>query len=101
MIKIEKKRGIYYSEVKEVRIRQRFGKVLLLIDKAILEFTTPGAFKLGWDIVVKSGELLPGEYISITINGKELQLLKEDGLRVGGAILRKVDDADDYQLRSA
>ena len=101
MIKVEKKTGIYYNEAHEIRIRQRFGKVLLLVDGAVLEFGTPAAFKLGWDIACKSGELLPSEYLSIKINGKEIKLLSEAGLKVGGAILRKTDDADDFQIMRA
>ena len=46
----------------------------------------------------KAGEALAGDFVSLLINSKELQLLPQQALQVGGAILRKFEDADDYQL---
>lgn len=95
---VETKTGIYSGEVNQIKVRHRFGKVLLKIDDSVLEFKTPEAFKLGWDIVCKSGQLQPSEFVSVKINGKVIELLKEQGLKVGGALLRKCDDADDFQI---
>lgn len=99
MIKVDKKRGIYNGETHVFRVGHRHGKVLFVIDGAALEFKVPIAFQLGWDMVVKSGELLPNEFVVVTINQKTIELPKEQGLQVGGALLRKCDDADDYQLQ--
>ena len=99
MITVNLKRGIYQGECSRIVVRTENGHVIVFIDSSRLEFKTPAAFKMGFAIVKQAGLALTGDFVSVVINGKELQLLPEQALKVGGAILRKTDDADDFQLR--
>lgn len=96
-MKVDK--SLFAGESHQIRVGHRFGKVLLVIDGKGDELKVPVAFKLGWDIVIKAGELLPKEAVTIKINGRVIELNKEQGLKVGGALLRKCDAADDFQLK--
>ena len=97
-ISIDLKRGIYQGTCCKIRVRAENGLVILFIDHSKIEFNTPTAFRVGFSIVKKAGLALQGEFVSWVINGKEIQLLPEQALKVGGAILRKTDDADDFQI---
>ena len=99
MIAVNLRRGVYKGEFSKIVVRSESGHVIVFVDTNRLEFKTPEAFKLGFAMVKKSGSALNGDFISVVINGKELQLLKEQALKVGGAILRKTDDADNFQQR--
>ena len=98
MISVEIKSNSILSSTHNIIVGHRFGLVLMNIDGAILEFKTPAAFKLGWDIAAKSGAMLDGETLCVKINNKEIYLGKEHGLKLGGGLLRKCDDADDFQI---
>ena len=98
MISVEIKSCTILIEPHNIIVGHRFGLVLMNIDGSILEFKTPEAFKLGWDIATISGDMLDGETLCVKINNKEIYLGKEHGLKLGGALLRKCDDADDFQI---
>lgn len=98
-MKVDIKKGIYSGETHQIRVGHRCGKVLLAIDESALEYNTIDAFKLGWDIVTKAGILQHNELVTVRINGKMIELPQQQSLQVGGALLRKCDDADDYQIR--
>jgi len=98
MIKVELSRGVYKGESHKIVVRSERGQVVVFIDQSRLEFTTPAAFKIGFAMVKKAGQALAGDLVKLVINSKELQLLPEQALQVGGAILRKFEDADDFQL---
>ena len=97
-ITVDLKRGIYQGSCCQIIIRTENGQVIVFIDQSKIEFKTPAAFKLGFALAKKAGLALQGEFVSLVINSKEIQLLPEQALKVGGAILRKTDDADDFQL---
>ena len=98
MIKVNLSSGVYKGGHYKIVVRSENGQVIVFIDQSRLEFNTPTAFKLGFTMVKKAGEALVGDFVSLLINSKELQLLPSQALQVGGAILRKFEDADDYQL---
>lgn len=95
---IDLKRGVYQGAHCKIAVRSENGQVIVFLDASKLEFKTPEAFKLGFAMVKKAGLALAGDFISWVINGKELQLTPDQARQVGGAILRKTDDADDFQL---
>lgn len=95
---VQVRRDIYKGETYAIKIGHRFGSVLMNIDGATVSMTVPVAFDLGWNIVWKAGRLTPAEHVAVRINGRVLELPKEQSLQVGGALLRKCDDADDFQL---
>ena len=98
MIKVNLSSGVYQGGNHKIVVRSENGQVIVFIDQSRVEFNTPTAFKLGFAMVKKAGEALVGDFVSLLINSKELQLLPSQALQVGGAILRKFEDADDYQL---
>ena len=98
MISVEIKSCIIPIEPHNIIVGHRFGSVLMNIDGSTLEFKTPEAFKLGWEITTKSGAMLDRETLCVKINNKEIYLGKEQGLKIGGGLLRKCDDADDFQI---
>jgi hypothetical protein len=97
-MRIELKNGIYEGATHKVTVRSENGHVIVFIDESRVEFKTPAAFKAGFAIVKKAGLALTGDFVSWTVNGKEIQMLPEHALKIGGAILRKTEDADDFQL---
>jgi hypothetical protein len=98
MISVSLSTGVYCPWLAKVRVGQDHGAVRLTINAKTIELTTPAAHKLGYSLVTKGGLAQKGEHVTLSINGETMQLLQEHALQLGGAILRKTDDADDYQL---
>lgn len=96
--KVEVSDGVLVHTVDKIIVGHRYGRVLLKINTAILEFTTPEAFRLGWELVVKPDNLTKSGFVTVTFNQKDVQLTTEQSKRLGGAILRKCDLADDFQI---
>jgi len=97
MIKIDKKSGILTEVPPKISVKSKHDKVLLIIGNSTIELTVPTAIKMGRAIALKANELHGAEYVSLTINGKEVQIPKQDGIKIGGALLRRADFADDFQ----
>jgi hypothetical protein len=87
MIKVELRSGVYQGGHYNIVVRSENGQVVVFIDQSRLEFNTPSAFKLGFTMVKKAGEALVGDFVSLLINSKELQLLPCQALQVGGAMV--------------
>jgi len=98
-IEIELKRGIWSESTYQVRVRSEVDHVLMLAKQKIVKFRTPAAHRTGFALAKKGGEAMPGEFVIMRINGEALEMLPEDAVNLGGALLRKADDVDDYQLR--
>jgi len=79
-------------------MRSRGGLVYALIGDKMLEMRTPEAHRIGFAMCKKAGEAEAGELIIVKINGTELQFPPNNARQVGGALLRKADDADDFQI---
>lgn len=69
-----------------------------LIGDKMLEMRTPEAHRIGFAMCKQAGLAEPGELIVVKINGSELQFPPNNARQVGGALLRKADDADDFQI---
>jgi len=97
-ITIDLKRGIYCPEHTVIRIGSRYGNVYCHINDKTVEFSTVAAHKAGFALVVKASQAIEGEFIEMKVNNRSIQMLPGQAIQVGGALLRKIDDADDFQL---
>lgn len=98
-ISIELAHKIYVPIRLEVRVQSRNGLVYCLLGQKVVEFRTPAAHKAGFALVKKSSEAQVGDVVEMTINNQTIDLLPPHAKRLGGMLLRKADDADDFQLR--
>jgi len=96
-IAIVKVKGLYFDNLSEVRTTDQHGHVYLRIADKVCEMTTSVATKIGVALVTKAGELLPGEFLQLVINGNRFNVLSLPARRLGGALLRRADRADDWQ----
>lgn len=71
---------------------------MMLIGAAVVEMTTVTAHKIAFPLILKSDEAGPGDVVTLTVNRKDLDLLPNQAKKLGGALLRKADAADDWQL---
>ena len=94
---IEKRRALYLPQTGDARVRKEYGQVVMIIDDKRLEMSTPVAVKVGLELVKSAGTAVDGELVALTISGVEVLLLPDTATRIGGAILRKADKADDWQ----
>jgi hypothetical protein len=85
---------------RNIVIRQEYGNVIMIVGDKRVELTTSSAHKLGMGIAKKIPYLVKNEIIFIMINGERVEL---PGVadKVAGALLRKADDADDFQIKGA
>lgn len=97
MISVSLSTGVYHSYATAMRVGHRHGSVMLSAGSKTIELSTPTAHKIGFALASKAGQAQKGEHVTLSINGEQVKLLPEHALNLGGAILRKTDDADDYQ----
>jgi len=83
-----------------LHVQHKMGKVLLLFGNSMIRMNTITSHKLGLSIGLMAPKLDPDSVIELLISGESLKMEYEVALRVSGAILKKTDDADDYQLQS-
>jgi len=100
-IEIDLKSGLFTDYAHQIRVRAEFDHVLMLIRRKVVKMRTTAAHKAGFALAKKAGEALPGEFVIMNINGEAFELPPESALNLGGALLRKADDVDDYQLRKS
>jgi hypothetical protein len=81
-----------------IAVRQDGPYVVVFIDGRGIQFLTTDIHKVGYDMVVKSSQALPGDSVVMEINGVDIDLPPKQATQVGGALLRKADFADDWQL---
>ncbi len=97
-ITIDLSRGIYAPEYMKITIGSRYGNVYCHINDKTVEFSTVAAHKAGFALVVKASQAIEGEFIEMKVNNRSIHMLPAQAYQVGGALLRKIDDADDFQL---
>jgi hypothetical protein len=82
----------------KIVVRSEYGQVVLFVGDKRLEMSTPVAVKVGLAMVDDGGSVLQvGDIVVLEISGFEVLLLPETAMRIGGAILRKANHADDWQ----
>lgn len=89
---------IYIPSFEKIIARSRNGLVYLIIDNKAIEMNTLTAHKIGYTMAMAVPKLSPHELISLIINGESIDMLKLTAKKVSAALLRKADDADDWQL---
>ena len=98
-LEVTRSAGFFMPNVNTVRVKQKTGLVYLLIDDRLLEMRTPEAHKTGFAMVKIAGEAVQNEFVVLRINGVALNFPPKGATKVGAALLRKADDADDFQKR--
>lgn len=99
-ITVDRKTGICDFIPQKVIVRSKYGNVFIFINSLEVEMSTILAHKIGMAMVTKSYNCAPSEYIQIKINNASVVLLPMHATQIGGALLRKADDADDFQLEN-
>jgi len=93
-----RKVSVYTPLSGKVTLRKEYGSVVLFYEDKRLEMTTPVAIKVALALVKNGGGLLePNDIVVLSISGVEVLMLPETATRIGGAIIRKADKADDWQ----
>ena len=87
---------VYDGSTKVISAKHHFGKVILFINGKGVELTTTIAYGAG--LAIARAKLDIGEMIVLSINGEKIDLPEPFAMKVAGAILRKAEDADDFQL---
>ncbi len=98
MITVDRVRGLYSDPGGALRVGHRNGLLFLQRDAKSMEITTTEAANTCLALGRMVSKLEPGEFIVLTINGEAIHLLPEVALKLSGALLRKADAADDWQL---
>ena len=100
MLEVTRSAGFFSPNVNAVRVRHQYGLVYLFVDDHDpLEMKTLAAHKTGFAMVKHAGEALHNEFVILKVNGVALNFPPKSAEKVGVALLRKSDDADDFQKR--
>lgn len=88
---------VYIPVIGNIVVRHENGMVVLFISQKRVELNTLTAHRIGYTIHM--AKLAPNEMIVLSINSEEIELLWPVAKKLATALLRKADDADDWQLR--
>ena len=97
-ITVEQKTGICPMIPQKIIVRNENGLVVLFINRLRVEMNTTLAHDVGKALVTKADWCLPSEHIELKINSEAIGLLPRYATQIGAGLLRKADDADDFQL---
>lgn len=93
-----RKVSIFTPPSGKVTLRKEYGMVVLFFEDKRLEMSTPVAVKVGLALVKHGGGVLEAnDVVVLNISGVEVLMLPETAARIGGALIRKADKADDWQ----
>lgn len=82
--------------VDKIYIRHRFGVVYLMMGKKVHSLTTTIAYDVGRVILL--ADIAPDEMFMLSINGERVELLSSIARKVAIGLVRKAEDADDWQI---
>ena len=94
---VSRKKGLYHNNSHSLRIPADGPYVMMLIDKAVVQMTTPVAHHIAWSIINQTDDMLNDEIIVLKVNNQEVNLLPGQARHVAVGLFRKLDDADDFQ----
>ncbi len=83
---------------RKITASAQLGKVILFIDERPVELSTVVAHEIGMIVAKAIPNLEPGEMILLIINGERIELIGNVAEKFYVALLRKADQADDWQL---
>ncbi len=95
-VEIGKTPIVFIPSVQQAVARHRMGLVYLKLDNLVVEMNTLTAHRIGMALAL--ADTAPDEMVILIINGERVELLKPFAVKVATALLRKADDADDWQL---
>ena len=98
-IDVDATKRVLTGDYVPIRVESHYGMVYWAIGDSIIKLTTVVAHRIGMALCKKASERAPDEFVFVKINGKEIQFEARNAKQVGGALLRKADDADDFQLQ--
>ena len=90
--------ALYYQEPYEIRAQHYYGMVRLKIGDKVMELSTTIAYDVGRAIL--TADVAPNEMIMLVINGEQVKLLLPFAKQMAVGLVRKADDADDWQLNT-
>ena len=96
---ISRRRGWYFPN--QVKVRARGPFIDLIVGNRKMSMRTPSAHRIGFEVVKMADEILRervDDHIALTINGEDVCVTAFHARQVGSLMLRRSDDADDFQL---
>ena len=97
-MRVDQVRGVLIPSTHEIRVKAVGGKIGVLVDgKPAETLSTVETHRNGFDMIRLADKCHDG-FIRIRINGKPIDVTGELAKKIGAALLRKADQADDFQL---
>lgn len=84
---------------KRMYVRHEYGDVVIYSGDSLVRLSTIVAHKMGMAINSLVQKIEPDALIELAVSGQSLKMEPRVAMKVAGAILKKADDADDYQLQ--
>ena len=81
-----------------VRVNQYQGAVYMYVNNKKVTFDTPTAHKAGLALVRRSRVAEKNEFVEMRLNTESIHIPLLQAQKIGVALLRKADDADDFQV---
>jgi hypothetical protein len=81
-----------------IAVRATGPYVVVFIDGAGVPFLTTTVHPVGFQLVRLAQKAQKGDVVVFNINGTDIDLPPDKATKVGAALLRKADFADDWQL---
>ncbi len=99
-IKTHLKKISIFDEIRGVVIAVRASGpyVVVFIDGSGVPFLTTAVHPVGFQMVKLARQAEKGDVVVLNINGTDIDLPPDKAKKVGAALLRKADFADDWQL---
>jgi hypothetical protein len=89
---------MYQQKSMVITAQHYYGMVRLKIDDKFVELPTTIAYDIGRAILL--ADVAPNEMIMLVINGEQVELLLPFAQKIAIALVRKADDADDWQIKT-
>ena len=97
-LEVVRKPPVYVPTIYKIIAQHYYGMVRLKIGDRFCELSTTIAYDIGRAIL--TADVAPDEMILLIINGERVELLLPIAKRVAIALIRKADDADDWQINT-
>jgi len=90
---------VWIPTIDKIYMRHRFGVVYLIMGDKVQPLTTTMAYDMG--IAILFSDVAPNEMFMLSINGEQVKLPSSIARRVAIGLVRKADDADDWQMQNS
>ena len=91
--------------IAKIRVRNVGPLVAMVFENKQIEVRTPTAHQIGFAIIraaddcIKANELGAKEFVVLTINHADIHLPASSARKLGAALVRRSDPADDFQRK--